>query len=86
MSNSPFMVLLLGPAELSAIYEDLKRSYFPRHARTPSRTGLMKAYTSEVPLTPHTGIPQVSPGAGIRPIPAVDFITTPVPEPICEPV
>lgn len=70
-----------GPAELSAMYESIKKTHFPRHARA-----MPNGYTTEVPLTPHSTVPRVSPGAGIVPIPAVDFVTTPVPEPICEPV
>ncbi|XP_067944381.1 uncharacterized protein [Watersipora subatra] len=75
-----------GPDELAAIYEDLKRSHFPRHARSQSSINRIQGYTNMVPVTPDSGIPRVSPGTGIRPIPSANFVITPVPEPICEPV
>ena len=80
------LLLFLGPEELSAMYENIKRQHFPRHARGIQANSMPNGYTTEVPLTPHSDVPRVSPGAGIVPIPAPDFITTPVPEPICEPV
>lgn len=67
------------------MYEELKHNYFPKHARTPTAATFLRGYPSGAPLTPHTGIPEVMPGAGVLPIPTPEFITTPVPEPICEP-
>ena len=72
-----------GAGELSAMYEDIKRQYFPKNSRTPVGASPLNGYHNAAPiLTPDPGVPQISPGAGIIPTP--DFITTPVPEPICE--
>jgi len=81
------MLITLDASELSAMYEEIKRQHFPRHARSATSSKLFGGYTNEVPLTPHSGVPHLSPGVGgVMHIPQPSFVTTPVPEPICEPV
>ena len=72
-----------GAGELSAMYEDIKRQYFPKNLRTPVGAIPLNGYHYAAPIQMHdSDVPQISPGAGVTPAP--DFITTPVPEPMCK--